>query len=241
MDLYGSERTQRPLLPHCDSLQPLQVKNRLNTVYKQHLRYLRSQNDDRDPLKAFEADLEKTLAAWIEDGERILLGMDANQDVRSGSLSRMLAKLGMRDIILARHQAQGPPPATYERNESEVPIDGIFANFDCLDVRCGYMDFGDGLPGDHRTLWADLPYRLVFGHTPPNLYRRKPQVLNTKDPRLRDKYNERIDTLMTEQNIPQLAATLRRQVANLEVDLATTTWRNPVSYTHLTLPTICSV
>ena len=89
---------------------PCKSTKGLNTVYKQHLRYLRSENDDRDPLKAFEEDLRDTLAAWIEDGEHVMLSMDANQDVRSGSLHRMLATLGLRDIILARHQSQGPPP-----------------------------------------------------------------------------------------------------------------------------------
>ena len=52
-----------------------------HTVYAQHLRHLLSTKDDRDPRVAFCEDLKAQLSSWIEEGNQIIVGLDANDDL----------------------------------------------------------------------------------------------------------------------------------------------------------------
>ena len=88
------------------------------------------------------------------------------------------------------------------------------------------MDFGDGLPGDHRTLWVDIPKRIIFGHNPPNLFKRDDPMLTCKDHRIYNKYNDRVETMMEEQHFPSATAALRRAVKEKQVTLAKSIWNN---------------
>jgi hypothetical protein len=52
--------------------------DRPGTVYSQQERHLRSIRDTRDPRRAFIKDLERQLEHWMEDGNLIIIGLDAN-------------------------------------------------------------------------------------------------------------------------------------------------------------------
>ena len=79
-------------------------------------------------------------------------------------------------------------------------------------MRCGYLAFGQGLPGDHRTAWIDLPLRELLGYNPPDLHRVYPPDLVVGDPRVRDKYNKKVLELLAKTKTAQKAAQLREMV-----------------------------
>ena len=75
-----------------------------NTVYVQHQRYLLKQQDNRDSQLAFDQDLEKAIKRWSELGDHIVIAMDANDDLRNGPVKRLMARQGLREVILSKHR-----------------------------------------------------------------------------------------------------------------------------------------
>ena len=118
--------------------------------------------------------------------------MDANEDVRKGRVADMFKDLRMKEQITTTHGHYSHPPATHDSNTNNVPIDGIWTNFEDPGIRCGYLPFGEGIPGDHRTPFLDIPFQSVFGYNPPHLHTVYPPKLTTRDPRERKKYSKQV-------------------------------------------------
>jgi hypothetical protein len=98
--------------------------DRTGSVYSQQERRLRSLNDDRDPRRAFVKDLEEQLDSWITQGNLILLGLDANDNIRTGSVNAMIRSRGLTDVHAAQHPHL-PTEATCNKNTQGIPVDGI--------------------------------------------------------------------------------------------------------------------
>ena len=107
---------------------PCKNKTGLYTVYSQQQKHFRVQKTDREPIQAMMEDFEQAVSSWVEAGERIVIMMDANSDVRDGELATMLKPLGFKEQITFRHGPNEPPPGTHETNTSGRPIDGIWTN-----------------------------------------------------------------------------------------------------------------
>ena len=165
-------------------------------VYDQHKFYFRGKgppsNPDREPNQAFREDLLAAVQTWKANGEQIVIMMDANEDVRTGPLALALQTEGLWDAITAKHGSHQPPPATFFRNTNARPIDGIFTTLPANELQCGYFDFKEGIPGDHRMLWVDIPFTLALGHNPPNLSQVSAPRLAGKDPRVRKAYHNKV-------------------------------------------------
>ena len=142
----------------------------------------------------------------------MVIKLDANSDVRSGVVAQTLQKLGFKEQITLRHGPSKLPPATYIRNTRSIPIDGIWTNFGHGTMRCGYLGFEEGLPGDHRTAWIDLPLKEVLGYNPPDLHKVHPPDLVVSDPRIVTKYNSKLAKSMKTSKTISKAQTLRQMV-----------------------------
>jgi hypothetical protein len=88
-----------------------------STVIQQHARAMASADDFRNPRLAILADLTQEMTKWKQLGDHIVLGMDANEDVRQGEVHDMLSSIGLREVILELHNDQSPP--RYVQPESE--------------------------------------------------------------------------------------------------------------------------
>ena len=92
-----------------------------NTVYIQHQEHFRNQKTDREPHQAFREDLKKAVQAWVSAGEKVVIHMDANEDVRTGPLSKMLATLGFQEQITSTHGVKAPPPPLHMIETNPIP------------------------------------------------------------------------------------------------------------------------
>ena len=160
-----------------------------HTVYTQHKDHFRSRAadeddsaSDREPHQAWLEDFQEEIEKWLEDDEKIVIRLDANSDVRTGPVAAMLRELGFEEQVTFRHGGNRDPPGTHMANTKGVPIDGVWTNFAHGQMRCGYLDFAEGLPGDHHTVWIDLPADELFGYTPPDLHKVFPPDLVASDP-----------------------------------------------------------
>jgi hypothetical protein len=61
----------------------------------------------------------------MDEGDQLIIGIDANKDVRTGATAEFFQTLRMREAILDKH-SQSSPPATHNRNTQQQPIDGLF-------------------------------------------------------------------------------------------------------------------
>ena len=155
------------------------IANSPMSVYAQQKCTLNLRNDRRCPREAFWDDILKEIATWQEEGDQVVLMLDANQDVRDQVIKNKLATVQMREILLERHGQDAPN--TY--NRGRLPIDGIFATPAIDIIKGGYHGFGDTIPSDHRCLWFDVSYTTAFGHDLPKTVHAKARRLKMEDPR----------------------------------------------------------
>jgi hypothetical protein len=167
------------------------TQDHTGSVYSQQERRLRELKDDRNPRRAFIQDLEKHVEIWIQAGNLIILGLDANDNVRTGDVNRMLRTKGLLDIHHARHPHL-PPEATCNKNMNAIPVDGIWASPSLHCTAAGYYGFGEIVIGrtDHRMIWADFSYESALGFQPPKPKYTPPQRLTLQDPRVVKRYNK---------------------------------------------------
>ncbi len=185
------------------------------TVYTQHQEHFRNQKTDREPCQAMLEDFYQALHSWDRAGEKLVVCMDANQDVRTGTLAQMFLDLGFgKEQITSRHGAYSPPPATQDTNTKGKVIDGIWVNFNQGDLRCSFLPFGSGIPGDHRDTIIDIPFEAAFGYKPPHLHRVYPPNLTTQNPRERKQYNKRVTKTLKENGTIAKVIKMRKMVAN---------------------------
>jgi hypothetical protein len=54
------------------------TQDKTGSVYSQPERHLQHIKDDRNSRRAFIKDLEKSIDQWMEDGNLLIIGLDAN-------------------------------------------------------------------------------------------------------------------------------------------------------------------
>jgi hypothetical protein len=94
-------------------------------VFAQHTRHLPT--NSQAPRAHFLLDLAVAIRARQAEGDIIILGADLNQDVRHRNIHQYFAVLQMHNAILDCHP-HASPPATCHKNDSRIPIDGIWCS-----------------------------------------------------------------------------------------------------------------
>ena len=92
-----------------------------STTHSQQERYFDLKGDDRTPRKAILDDLKIEIEKWKEEGDQIILLMDVNEDINTGSVKMWLHELQLREAITTKHRGN---EETYNRGSKA--IDGIF-------------------------------------------------------------------------------------------------------------------
>eukprot|EP00957_Ditylum_brightwellii_P134458 10251083-Ditylum_brightwellii.AAC.1 len=76
-------------------IQGKSANKQLSTVKAQHCCHLKSKGDHRCPCQAAREDVTEAVAAWLEEGDCIVLFADANKPTRLGLLNSALTSLGL--------------------------------------------------------------------------------------------------------------------------------------------------
>ena len=132
------------------------------TVHAQHQRYLLRYADPRDPQVAFDQDLEKAIKTWSAAGNHLVVALDANDDLRNGPVKRLMARQGLREVLLSKHKTKSTV-ATFNRNTDHKPINDIFATRGIKVQAGGYYAFDEEVKSPHRALWVDIDFASAFG------------------------------------------------------------------------------
>ena len=183
-----------------------------DTVYHQQQLFLRQQEEPREPRTALLQDLHQALTRWIQAGEKVVVFMDANEDIRSGPVNTMFQSLNMKEHMQSRHP-NTPMPSTYIRNTQFKPIDGCWSNLNDHDLKCGYLAYHAPFPGDHRLMVLEIPKTVALGYNPPDLNKKKLPDLTSSDPRSIKRYNKILRKLSVREGVPTLVRQLRQAVS----------------------------
>ena len=147
------------------------------------------------PREVFDRELQELMATWVADGEHVILGIDANEDVSKngeGSFSWKMKRLGLIEAITDKH---GRGPSTYARGSK--PIDGLYVTEGLRGLQCGYSE----MLTDHRVLWMKVPYQVAYRYRIPPIPRPFARRLHCSDPRLVHKFNRRYKEICTKEDV----------------------------------------
>jgi hypothetical protein len=167
--------------------------NRPYTVFSQQEHYFNTiaiPSSYRNPRRAFYEDLDVCMRQWIDAGDLIILGLDANEDVHTGETREWITSWGLADVLATMHPHLDRV-ATCSKNHSCVPIDGFWASPSLQIEASGMTGFGELYPdSDHRILWADIKRESFFGFMAPAPDKRPDDSLPIKNPIAMRKYNK---------------------------------------------------
>jgi hypothetical protein len=157
-----------------------------STTYQQHRRYFRVRNGDQCPRAIFKNDLISMLTKWKEEGDRIIVSLDANEHIYKKSIGKALTDregLAMKEVVGEFTQKQ--IGTTYFRGSE--PIGRVWATSGVTVCNAAIMPAGFGV-GDHRLFVIDFVTKDLVGEAPPKVVRPASRRLNTKLPGVSEAY-----------------------------------------------------
>ncbi len=149
------------------------------TMYQQQRRYFVTKVKDLTcPLKRFHDDLMRQLEKWHLEGDRLIVYMDANEDIYWKSLGKSLTRtdgLNMLEVV-GEFTGKRIGPKFFQGSK---PIDGVWAMPDIAVTHACVMPAGFGV-GDHRLFVVDFQEASLIGEAPHRIKRFSSHHLNTK-------------------------------------------------------------
>jgi exonuclease III len=183
--------------------------------YQQQRRYfLVEEKVDVDPRKRFLSDLKALLESWKSAGKRIVVMLDANEDVYRGDIGRCLTDENGLDLVEAVSRTCGKKlSATHFRGSK--PIDAVWVSKELEVINAAAMPIGYGV-GDHRMFVLDITTKSMVGFNPQPVKHPKARRLNSKIPRARHAYNRRYKKLLSKHRLTKKLAEAHRLGLNPE-------------------------
>jgi hypothetical protein len=155
--------------------------NRLNsgTSYQQQRKFFVTEKGDLScPRKKFLEDLTGLLKQWRDEGDSIVVCMDANENIYSKSIGKMLTHhegLNMQEVV-REFTGKKIGPTFFQGSK---PIDGIWATKDLVITHACIMPASFGV-GDHQLFIIDFQETSMVGLAPFKIQRFQSRRLNTK-------------------------------------------------------------
>ena len=122
--------------------QPCKNTSGLHTVWSQQEHYFKEQEDIQVPgvYALFICDLCKFLGELRDDGNHVVLGIDASDDIRDGKVTKALLEVGILETVVSNHGGESVP-ATCATNKQRKPIDSIWTSPGLTVLKCGFLPF----------------------------------------------------------------------------------------------------
>jgi hypothetical protein len=159
-----------------------------STSYQQQRRFFIMHQKDHKacPRTKFREDLIKLLKTWRAAGDRIVVCLDANEDIYRKAIGKALMEedgLDMKEVVGSYTGKRIGP--TFFRGQ--LPIDGVWATSDIQVSNACIMPAGYGI-GDHRLFIIDMHTSSLIGTAPPRARRASSRRLNNRLPHVAKKY-----------------------------------------------------
>ncbi len=111
-----------------------------------------------EPRELFQKDLLQAISEWQAQGERIIVFIDMNEHILTGTLAQEFFRLGM---VEATHmQWHGEEPHTYI--DGSAPFDGVYHSSKLEVMAIAQLSFHEGV-GNHCTVLVEVTTRSAIG------------------------------------------------------------------------------
>ncbi len=171
-----------------------------STSYQQHRGYfIRQQKELNCPWTKFCEDLVSQLLRWQQDGDKLIVCLDAKEDIFCKSIKKALKdinELAMKEVVGDfTHQRVG---ATFFRGSK--PFNGMWATSDILISNTCIMPAGYGIR-DHRLIVIDFCAQDIIGSQPPCVVRATSFHLNTRISQVATEYERILEEKVIEHRL----------------------------------------
>eukprot|EP00549_Striatella_unipunctata_P015450 CAMPEP_0118690060 /NCGR_PEP_ID=MMETSP0800-20121206/9859_1 /TAXON_ID=210618 ORGANISM="Striatella unipunctata, Strain CCMP2910" /NCGR_SAMPLE_ID=MMETSP0800 /ASSEMBLY_ACC=CAM_ASM_000638 /LENGTH=378 /DNA_ID=CAMNT_0006587575 /DNA_START=207 /DNA_END=1344 /DNA_ORIENTATION=- len=173
----------------------------VTTAYAQQRSTLLTRNDSRCPRKAFLEDLYNEISKWQQEGDSLIIALDANEYMVQSPVSKTFEKCQLKEAIIKKYQ--GNTPATH--NKGSKTIDYL----EQLEIEAG--GYLEGIPSDHQAVWVDIAYSSVLGHPLPPIMHPKARRLQCNDLRTTKALIDKWETFCKEHRLLEKAIMLENQ------------------------------
>ena len=167
-------------------------KSRGRTVWEQHSRYFEARGDMRYPSTIFMEDLLYMFKCWIQQGEHVLLAIDANQDVYTGRLASMLKESPYNMHCMLEEAMGEKVPNSHFSGDRKISTffgtPGIVTGHGM----CYPHWFGIG---DHRVMILEISAKAAFNGAYPPIATPAARTLNCKIARIKRQYCNKLEQL----------------------------------------------
>ena len=122
----------------------------------------------------------------------MVLGINANNDVRDGKVTGALMEIRIYEAVISNHGGESVPTIC-ATNKQRKPIDSIWTSPGLTVFPCGFFPFHDvyGFQSGNRLIWADMCNEDMLGHCPQYIYRAPSSKVRSNDLDIREKYIQR--------------------------------------------------
>jgi hypothetical protein len=155
--------------------------------------------------------LAKQIKKWTFMGDQIIVALDANDDLRDGSIKCMMARQRLREALLTRHKST-PTVPTFHMNSDGKPIDGIFVTRGITLQAGRYYAFHETVQSPHWALWVDISFQHAFGCKLQTSTPAAARRLHLKDPWVVQKCNKILEKELQRLRLPQRLFLLETKV-----------------------------
>ena len=166
--------------------------SRGRTVWEQHSRYFEARGDMRYPSTIFVEDLLHMFKHWIQQGEHVLLAIDANQDVYTGRLASMLKESPYNMHCMLEEAMGEKVPNSHFSGDRKISTffgtPGIVTGHGM----CYPHWFGIG---DHRVMLLEISAKAAFNGAYPTIATPAARTLNCKIDRIKRQYCDKLEQL----------------------------------------------
>jgi hypothetical protein len=112
-----------------------------------------------NPRSLFQADILHAVGRWLEYVDRIIIFIDMNKHIITGTLPKEFQHLGLFE---ATHlNWEGSEPHTFVFGKGK-PIDGVYHSPELEIMSIMQLSFHEGV-GDHKTTIIDVTTRSIIG------------------------------------------------------------------------------
>ena len=188
---------------------PHRKKTAHTTVYEQHKRYIRgTATPDVEPRDLFDDDLCKEMNEIIGT-TNIILMIDVNQNVLTGSFTNKMKDIGLTSVFQRLSYAQMPP--THHRGS--IPISTIYVSVNLQPTRAGILPKTIGVQGDHRNIYVDITNESMIGTYMYKIVSQPMKRLQLKDSRTVKKFQDAVRKHLEANNMLQKGLQLMSDVS----------------------------
>ena len=181
----------------------------IHTVFSQQRSFFDVIGDARRPKDIMMDDLSEEIKRWQEDGDSIIVMIDANDHVGE-DVGDFFSELGLKEAIIDKHYDEFEYQPTWNRGKH--PIDGIFIS-DTLQVEAaGYLPFGES-PSDHRALWVRFNEKHLFGHSMHKIDPPAARRFKLGDPRIEKRWTSIYKDFLMEKDIIRKAYYIQSEIS----------------------------